>query len=155
MTCAGRKPAHFSFTKSLLLIVVLAIVNTQSPSQLPSAFCVVRENFRKIAAEAEETNIINQHLAIPTRERGLYKIPAKKKIRNHVGCTWYLLVGWKKSARVLFFLKMEDGFCSSSAEKRYRFFSKLFCRFGARVKIIFHPAAIYVREEVYFHYIKN
>ena len=40
------------------------------PFSAPFCFlCVVRENFRKIAAEAEETNIINQHLAIPTRER--------------------------------------------------------------------------------------
>ena len=148
MTCAGRKPAHFSFTKSLLLIVVLAIVNTQSPSQLPSAFCVVcvRENFRKIAAE--ETNIINQHLAIPTRERALQN---SCKEKDKEPCWLHLI-----SARLKKVCKQSSPLLKKDfarvQKKDTDFFSKLFCRFGARVKIIFHPA---MRDEVYFHYIKN
>lgn len=52
---------HFRTSKSLLLIMVLTIVNTHKAPP----FCVLcAENSKDIA---EETNIINQHLAIPTR----------------------------------------------------------------------------------------
>ena len=153
MTCAGRKPAHFSFTKSLLLIVVLAIVNMYAKPFSLLLFVWCERIFRKIAAkaEAEETNIINQHLAIPTRERALQN---SCKEKDKEPCWLHLI-----SARLKKVCKQSSPLLKKDfarvQKKDTDFFSKLFCRFGARVKIIFHPAIFCVREEVYFHYIKN
>ena len=109
---------HFRTSKSLLLIMVLTIVNTHKAP----LFCVLcAENPKDI----EETNIINQHLAIPTRALQ-NSCKGKDKERKTMAIGQPECAERKKSAQgfspmylQIFFLSWRIG--------------------AAHVKIIFHP----------------